>query len=210
MKYTYTYGTKHGRLLVLSMLIGDGCLEKEGRLHVLHCKDQLPYLQWKKSLLEANGIEVNPIHYRKNILNNIEYGAYYFRTKHYKFMDKYRSIIYNPIKKYWFKSYLNNLTPESIAIWYMDDGHIHIDKYSSSTLRNQSVELSTYLNYDETLILIDYFKNKWNIEFKPMKDTGRNDNRYYIYTNVTNCHKFLDIVRPTVSKVSSMIYKLGV
>ena len=92
----------------------------------------------------------------------------------------------------------------------MDDGHVHIDKYSSSNWRNQAVTLSTYLNYDTNDIIVKYFKEKWNIEFKQARDTGRNNDRYYIYTNVDGCKKFLDLVRPTVSQVSSMIYKLGV
>ena len=65
----------YGKELVLYMLLGDGYIDRKN-LFILHSEKQKDYLEWKRNLLTANGINCNPIHYK----NNNGFAAYYFLT----------------------------------------------------------------------------------------------------------------------------------
>ena len=103
--------------LIYSMLLGDGWLCKKD-LRIQHSEKQLNYLKWKRKLLIKEGIDCGTIKYR----NNNGFPAFYFYTKSYSFIESFKKKNYNPDKTACVLNNLNNLTPFSIAVWYMDDG----------------------------------------------------------------------------------------
>ena len=100
------------------------------------------------------------------------------------------------------RDYLETLTPLSIAVWYMDDGSLN-----HSYGKEKSVMLSTHAySKEENLIIIDYFRDVYDIHFKLGYD--KRCNKYCIYVSQKeDRHKFLSLVSDYT--IDLFQYKLG-
>jgi hypothetical protein len=193
--------SKDIRHLVLFMAMGDGSLNSNGYLSVRHCIDQKDYLEWKRNLLK-NSLLTTDCYFVKNN----DYGANEFRSKTYKFIKMYRRILYkNGKKNIANRRLLDKLTPLGISIWYMDDGGLSQKKRDGIIVANDLI-LNTHLTKDENQIIIDYFNEKWNIQFTQVKNRGL----YRLRCGTKEARKFIEIVEPYVSQVKSMAHKLKV
>ena len=192
--------TKNSRKLILGMAIGDGYISKGNFLSIRHREKQLGYLQWKRNLLKANGINVTDIQWVQN--NN--YGAYEFRTLSYKFIHNIRNSLYMPYKNISTPKILKNMSPLTIAIWYMDDGSISTQSRNGKPYRSL-ITISTCISKEDNQVIIDYFANNYGIKMNQRKMR----NKYsLVISSKENVCKFLDIVRPYVNEVDCMGYKL--
>lgn len=192
---------KQSRILLLSMTLGDGHVDKYGQLNLLHSDKQLEYLKWKKELLYKAGITTCGI---KKKVNNKKYIAYYCSTKVYTFNKVLRRIMYKSRKCLGNMKLLNKLKALHIAIWYMDDGSISSPKKDDGSLRASNLFLHTNVPLEENLIICEYFLKSWGIKFKPIKK----GNYYIIYTSTKGARQFIDIVKPYVNEIPCMRYKL--
>lgn len=193
--------TKQSRILLLAMTLGDGHVDKYGQLNLLHSDKQLEYLEWKKKLLNKNGIVTSNIKYR---VNNKRYKAYYCSTKVYMFNKLLRRVMYKPTKQLGNLKLLNRLKALHIAIWYMDDGSINNPKKTDGSIRASNLYLHTNVSREENLIIIDYFLNRWNIKFT----LAKKGNNYIIYTSTKGARQFIELVKPYVEQVKCLHYKL--
>ena len=189
---------KNNRNILLYMCFGDGCIEKEGNLIILHCEKQLEYLEWKRNLLIHNGISCSPIFFR----NNNGFNGYYFRTKVYKFVKNYRRYIYGNHKKRITNSMLNRLTPLGIYIWYLDDGSISYCRRNGK-IHALTLTLNTYLTKEENQIIIDYFSQKWDIKFNQYKSKGK----YRLACGTKQAKKLFELLNDYKYEVPCMSYK---
>ena len=118
-----------------------------------------------------------------------------------EFKDIFSSLFVDG-KKRITREYLDSLTPLSIAVWYMDDGSLihHCG-------RESSVALSTHsYSKEENLIIIDYFKEVYDIHFKMGHD--KRCDKYYIYVSQkSDRYKFLSLVSDYI--IDLFQYKLG-
>ena len=205
-----------GRNICLFETLGDGCLLKEGILQIAHSEHQKEYLLWKKNLLEENGIQTLKLFEYEHTSFGGTRKYYRFRTRVYDFIKKYRQIMYNPTKNITFKSILRRLTPLGLAIWYMDDGTLHCE-WSESAQRyvNLDIKICTALPKEQNQILINYFKEKWDIEFHQLHIPGTQNDGYVRRKDLWQLRgrreaslKFLEIVKPIISTIPSMTYKI--
>ena len=195
-------------LLIYSMLLGDGWLCKKD-LRIQHSEKQLNYLKWKKKILEKNNISCSSIKYRINkegLGRNREYNAYYFYTKSYNFIKDFQDKYYQPNKISCILNNLKYLTPLSIAIWYMDDGGLSHQKDKHGNIKANDLMLNTGLQKEENQIIIDYFKEVWNIHFTQVK----NNNVYRLRCGTKEARKFADIVKPYLIQNPELIYKIQI
>lgn len=192
--------TKESRQLILFMSFGDGYLGGK-YLSILHSKAQHDYLQWKRNLLIRNGIKCSPIRYK----NNNGFDVYEFTTKSYNFISLYRKILYKPRKTIANRELLNKLTPLGIAIWYMDDGGLS-KKKRNGVIHANDLMLNTHLTREENQIIIDYFKEVWDIQFTQVKNRGK----YRLRCGTREARKFINIVAPFVSQIPSMKHKIDI
>lgn len=192
---------KEDRDLLISMIFGDGYLNPQGYLSIRHAFKNKDYVEWKYQLLKAKFNVTAPYY-----VSNNGYGAYELRTKTYRFIKLYRKVIYGTgRKKISNLKLLNKLTPLGLAIWYMDDGSLSQKKRNGVIYANE-LRLCTYLPKEENQIIIDYFKNNWDIKFNQVANKGF----YYLSCGTKEARKFLAIVRPYVLEVESMHYKLNI
>lgn len=192
--------SKEIRYLLLSMLLGDGTLNAKGYVSIRHCVAQKDYIEWKMNLLK-NKIRTTDCYY----VDNNGYGAFELRTKVYKFLKQYRKIIYRSGKKdIADRRILNKINPLGLAIWYMDDGGLSQKKDRQGNITANELMINTHLSKSDNQVIIDYFKEVWDISFTQVKNRGW----YRLRCGTKEARKFIKIVEPYVSEVPSMAHKL--
>ena len=193
---------KSSRNMLLGAILGDGHLSKTGDGLILHCAAQKDYLEWKLKLLIKCGVNCSDIHYK----NNSGFPAYLFRIRTSKWGKFLRRYMYKDgYKNIYNRKILNRLSAIHIAIWYMDDGGLS-QKKSNGIVCANDLMLNTHTTKENNQVIIDYFKEKWDIAFTQVKNRGH----YRLRCGTREARKFLNIVREYVSQVPSMAHKLKI
>ena len=196
---------KESRNLLIGLLLGDGTISNNYVFKLSHSETQRDYLEWKINLLKKYGIRTNGIkEYISNSGYNIGKTVLYTQLAIIPFIKVLRKIFYKPKKVIGNRKLLNRLSAQEIAIWYMDDGCINIRK-SNNKVHGFYIRIATCLPKEELQIIIDYFKEVWNISFYKISE-GKNT--YSLCCGTKEGIKFINIVRPYVLQVPSMIHKI--
>lgn len=188
--------------LILGSLLGDGyCNRKRQIIKFCQCEKQKEYLEYKYSFFNSD--EVYGIYKREYKEGYIGYSFEFPNIKHkydtlYSYIGKY--LYSNEGRKKISPSYLKELSPLGLAIWWMDDGSLCNSK------GNRWGKLCTEcFNYEEHILLQKYFKEKWNIDVKITKEK---DKYYFINFNATALRKLISIIYKYVLEVPCMVYKI--
>ena len=199
--------TKESRNLLIGMLLGDGTISNNYVFKIAHCAEQKDYLEWKIKQLGEAGIRNNGIKsYIKTRGFNIGVPVYYTQLNIIPFIKVLRRVMYKEKKIIGNRKLLNRLDAKGIAIWYMDDGHINIRKDKGRPC-GFYIRISTCEPKTEVQTIIDFFKEEWNINFY-MFHEGKKEDSYSLCCGTKEGLKFIDIVKPYVSQVPSMIHKI--
>ena len=199
--------TKESRNLLIGMLLGDGTISNNYVFKIAHCEEQKDYLEWKVKQLKDAGIRNNGIKsYIKTKGFNIGVNVYYTQLNIIPFIKVLRRVVYKQKKILGNRKLLNRLGAREIAIWYMDGGHINI-RTDKGRPCGFYIRISTCEPKEEVQTIIDYFKEQWNINFY-MFHEGKKENSYSLCCGTKEGLKFIDIVKPYVSQVPSMVHKI--
>lgn len=198
---------KESRNLLIGLLIGDGTISNNNVFKLAHSKEQKDYLEWKIKQLKDSGIRNNGL---KTYVSSKGYNkgkeVYYTQLNIIPFIKVLRRIVYKPFKKLGNRKLLNRLSAREIAIWYMDDGHINYRK-TNDKVHGFYIKIATCLPKEELQIIIDYFKEVWDIQFY-MFHEGRKENSYSLCCGTKEGIKFINIVKPYVEQIPSMKHKI--
>ena len=199
--------TKESRNLLIGMLLGDGTISNNNVFKIAHSESQKDYLEWKVKQLNEAGIRNNGI---KSYIKTVGYATgatvYYTQLNIIPFIKVLKRILYKNQKVLGNRKLLNRLDAKGIAIWYMDDGHINIRKDKGRPC-GFYIKISTCEPKQEVQTIIDFFKEQWNINFY-MFHEGKKEDSYSLCCGTKEGLKFIDIVKPYVSQVPSMIHKI--
>jgi hypothetical protein len=199
--------TKESRNLLIGMLLGDGTISNNNVFKIAHAESQKDYLEWKIKQLNEFGIRNNGIKsYIKTKGYNINVPVYYTQLNIIPFIKVLRRVCYKEKKIIGNRKLLNRLGAREIAIWYMDDGHINIRKDKGRPC-GFYIRISTCEPKDEVQIIIDYFREVWDINFY-MFHEGKQKDSYSLCCGTKEGLKFIELVKPYVSQVPSMIHKI--
>ena len=200
--------TKESRNLLIGMLLGDGTISNNNVFKIAHSESQKEYLEWKVKQLKEAGIRNNGI---KSYIKIKGYKAgvpvYYTQLNIIPFIKVLRKVFYKEKKILGNRKLLNRLDAKGIAIWYMDDGHINIRKTKDGRPMGFYIKISTCEPKQEVQTIIDFFKEQWDINFY-MFHEGKKEDSYSLCCGTKEGLKFIDIVKPYVSQVPSMIHKI--
>ena len=200
--------TKESRNLLIGMLLGDGTISNNNVFKIAHSESQKDYLEWKIKQLKEAGIRNNGIKsYIKTKGYTIGVPVYYTQLNTIPFIKVLRKVFYKEKKILGNRKLLNRLDAKGIAIWYMDDGHINIRKTKDGRPMGFYIKISTCEPKQEVQTIIDFFKEQWNIKFY-MFHEGKKEDSYSLCCGTKEGLKFIDIVKPYVSQVPSMIHKI--
>lgn len=199
---------KESRNLIIGMLLGDGTISNNYVFKLSHGYKQKEYLEWKINLLNEYGIKNNGLkEYISTCGYNLGSIVYYSQMSVIPFMKVLRRVIYKPIKNYANRKILNRLNPLGIAIWYMDDGCINIRK-TSDKIHGFYIKIATCLYKEQNQIIIDYFKEVWDISFYQFKEGKPGKNTYSLCCGTQEGVKFIELIKPYVESCPSMLYKI--
>ena len=200
--------TKESRNLLIGMLLGDGTISNNNVFKIAHSESQKEYLEWKVKQLKEAGIRNNGIKsYTKIKGYKTGVPVYYTQLNIIPFIKVLRKVFYKEKKILGNRKLLNRLDAKGIAIWYMDDGHINIRKTKDGRPMGFYIKISTCEPKQEVQTIIDFFKEQWNISFY-MFHEGKKEDSYSLCCGTKEGLKFIDIVKPYVSQVPSMIHKI--
>lgn len=196
---------KESRNLLIGLLLGDGTISNNYVFKLSHCEQQRDYLEWKIKLLGNNGIRTNGV---KEYISTYGYNSskkvLYTQLSIIPFIKVLRRVFYRPKKILGNRKLLNRLSAQEIAIWYMDNGRINIRK-SKNKIHGFYIRIATCLPEKELQVIIDYFKKVWNISFYKISE-GKGT--YSLCCGTKEGIKFINIVKPYVQQVPSMIHKI--
>ena len=199
--------TKESRNLLIGMLLGDGTICSNNVYKLCHSIKQEDYLKWKIKLLNENGIRNNGLkYYTSSCGYNIGKPVCYTQLNIIPFIKVLRRVCYKGKKIIGNRKLLNRLSAQEIAIWYMDDGHINI-RVNNGKPCGFYIKISTCEPKSEVQTIIDYFREVWNINFYMIHE-GKKEDSYSLCCGTKEGLKFIDIIKPYVSQVPSMIHKI--
>ena len=199
--------TKESRNLLIALLLGDGTISNNNVFKLSHCKEQRDYLEWKIEQLKNAGLRNNGLKEYISVKGyNIGKKVYYTQLNIVPFIKVLRRVFYKPYKKLGNRKLLNRLDAKGIAILYIDDVHINYRK-TNGKVHGFYIKIATCIPKEELQIIIDYFKEVWDIEFY-MFHEGKKENSYSLCCGTKEGIKFINIVKPYVEQVPSMIHKI--
>lgn len=205
--------------LLISILIGDGGIYKQGRfasykIAVGHGEAQKDYCQWKMNLLNESGIfDSNlTLHTRKiRHPNGKEYIQYCFTKCNFCLKYIFDRIIIEGKKS--IRNVLSMLkTKRAIAIWFMDDGGVEQGRWKDkdgnihSTRPNLKLCTNSF-PYDEQLLIQKWFKQHYNINCK-IREEHKTHTTYFLWFPVDDAEKlYKEILRDYIFCCESMKHK---
>ena len=200
--------TKESRNLLIALLLGDGTICNNNVFKLAHAEQQKDYLEWKIKQLNDAGIRNNGLKtYVKTCGYNTGVNVYYTQLNIIPFIKVLRRIFYKPKKVLGNRKLLNRLDARGIAIWYMDDGHINIRKDKNGRHMGFYIKIATCLPKNELQIIIDYFKEVWDVNFY-MFHEGKKEDSFSLCCGTKEGLKFINIIKKYVLQVPSMVHKI--
>lgn len=192
------------RAILLGMVFGDGYIQPNSRgcnsatLVVRHSTKQKEYADYKAQLV------TNVLGGKRPQLrffdNNGFPGCEFAKTNSY--LRVLRSWLYNDGKKK-LSPYIDWLTPEGLAIWYMDDGGLG-KKKRNGKIHAIDLFINCHTELTEAYLICEAIMRKFAVQFKPHLNNGK----YRIRCGTIEARKFAQIVAPFIH--GSMMYKLAI
>lgn len=187
---------KRKKSLLIGLVLGDGHLNPHSGVHleIDHGSCQKFYIEYKAKLLaELLNCKEPKLYYRKS-------RDTYKLSKGHRYFRILRNWIYKDKVKRFSKQLLSYLTPEAIAIWWMDDGSHSVERHKvTGKIRAHSFHWYTVTNAEDTQNIIDYFYNTYNIKFYPLKKKLKSgETAYYLKCRTKEGRKFCDLIRPYI------------
>lgn len=196
--------SKAQKQLLIALVIGDGTITNHPDYKIAHSSKQLFYIKWKIALLDKYNIQHGGLKlYESKAGFNKGQMVPTVRLKTNMTIKALRRSIYTP-KKTITRRLLNWLNPLGIAIWYMDDGFININNSVQRSSVQHTIKISTYVDLPTCTTIIKYFKDIWNINFRPFKEKSK---WFSIATATENdCKNFISVIKPYI--IPEFLYKI--
>ena len=196
--------SKEQKSLLIGLLLGDGTISSNYVFKLSHSEAQREFLEWKIDLLNKFGFKNNGV---KEYISTCGYNkgnkVLYSQMSLNPTIKALRRTVYTP-KKHITRRLLNWLTPIGLAIWYMDDGCINVNTSKQRSSIQHTIKIATCV--DTAQVVIDYFKEVWDVQFRPFKE-GKGT--YSIASSTeSDCAAFIQIIRPYIEQVPSLLYKI--
>lgn len=193
--------------IILGTLLGDSHLQKRGnsyRLKIEHSSIQKEYLYWKyEKLIRLCGTTQPP----RLSTHKTNTESYVFYTSSGKWLEPIYNLFYVENQNGYF---IKTITPALIkalpvdpvilAVLHMDDGSVRNDCYAGKLGTMGFTKMEN--NY-----LCDYLR-KFGVEGKVVLNSKKRQD-YYISLPAKTFGVFANRIRPIVSQIPSMVYKLN-
>ena len=193
--------TQRQKDIALGSLLGDAYLRPFNKdktsfsLSFCHGEKQKSYLEWKRN--EFSNFVTREGFYRTVTDFHGNAPTYSFGTISHPYLAELHTMCYGSGHKRVVPEWVEQLSPLSLAVWYMDDGSIN-KRYRTIVLCTNS------FTFDEQVLLIKGLYNRFGVE--AVLEHRRN-NQTLLRINASKSKQFLSIVSPHIP--DCMSYKLG-
>lgn len=188
--------------VILGSLLGDARLECRSvglrnaitaRLRVHHGEKQKEYVFWKYKILKDLVLKEPRESVWDNPKRNLHEVSWYFHTKSLEEFGILHAYFYRNGVKILPRSIFNLLTPQMIAVWFMDDG----------SNNGENITMNTHgFSREEQLRITDFLKNHYSIHATIVKDRTK----WKLAIGRHEYKKFVNIVHPFI--IPTMTYKI--
>lgn len=194
--------SKEQKSLLIALLLGDGTISSNYVFKLSHSEEQREFLKWKYDLAINSGFKLNGI---KEYICTCGYNkgkkVLYTQFSINPTIKALRRTVYIP-KKIITRKLLNWLTPQGLAIWYMDDGCINVNTSKQRTSIQHSVRIATCVNKEIAEEIVKYFSEIWNIQFRLFHE-GK-ETYSVVTSSEKDCKNFISIIKPYIMQVPSL------
>lgn len=198
----HTELTANQKRFLLGTLLGDGNITSIGMFQCNHSSKQLEYIKWKAEIISSL---LSPLFELKPHMaddgTGKEHEAYYLRTMQNKYLMEIYDVFYqNGIKIFPYSKLLESVFDEfSLAVWYMDDGCFHSNKYAT---------IGTYgFGKKGNKEILGFLLGKFSILGQLNEDQRKSeDKRNWVFIGNDDSQKFFSLIAPYIHP--SMAYKL--
>jgi hypothetical protein len=179
--------------VILGIAIGDGHINTKGTLTTGHCNEQIEYNKYSQNILGGSLYIGKDKRVENKIYNTLQLS----RTSQ---IHHLRNLMYEDNKKT-IKNILNYITKETLAFWYMDDGHL--TNYEKKFGNPAALLCTDSFSHEDHLLLQKLFKEKFDLDTTIQRAT---DKHFRLKISTKSSVKFFEMVAPYICK--SMEYKL--
>ena len=189
--------------VIIGSLLGDARLECRSigkrhsitaRLRIHQSEKQKEYVFWKyemlKNLVSKGPRRIKAGHDQKR---NKDHYSWYFHTKSFEHLGILHSYFYRNNIKILPETIFELLTPQALAVWFMDDGSNTKESYTIST---------HCFSMSDQLRILNMLKERFDIKATIVKDRSK----LKIRIGKNDYQKLNHIIEPHISP--SMIYKI--
>lgn len=188
---------KQKRSAVVGMILGDAHIRKQGNLTITHCLTQKPYLEFKCDILQKNQkAQLKVVEFDNN-----GYPGCKLETRIRPIYKVARKRLYKNNVKTINDKILRYLDELGIAIWFQDDGSTTAKKRNGK-IHAYEITLNTYLSKEQNELIVQYFKERWDISWGLSKSKGK----YRLRMGTKEGRKFAKLIQPYI--VPCMNYKI--
>jgi hypothetical protein len=189
--------------VIIGSLLGDARLECRSigvrspitaRFRVHHGIKQKEYVCWKYRILKSFVFTKPKEISWTNSKRNLHEVSYYFHTKSMEELGALYHYFYLNKVKILPKNIFELLTPQMIAVWFMDDG--------SRTGNGLTLNTHGFLKEDQVRI-VDYLEKSFKIKATIIKDRAK----WKISIGTYDIENFISIIQPYI--IPSMTYKIA-
>ena len=196
---------KRKKALLIALCLGDGHINKRDNcLQITHSIKQKSYIDYKCELISQLLNCKKPNLYHRKDEKHDEFTL----TKGSRFFRYIRKMLYINGEKRFSRNILKYITPEALAIWFMDDGSHGIDRNKTTgNISSHSFRLSTCTNLEDTENIIAMLKEKFGINMYKIKRKMKDGSiKYYLQCRTREGRKLSDLLRPYI--LDDLKYKI--
>lgn len=196
---------KRKKALLIALCLGDGHINKRDNcLQITHSIKQKSYIDYKCELIsQLLNCKKPNLYHRKD-----EKHDEFVLTKGSRFFRYIRKMLYVNGEKRFSRNILKYITPEALAIWFMDDGSHGIDRNKTTgNISAHSFKLYTFTNLEDTENIIAMLKEKFGINMYKIKKKMKDGSiKYYLQCRTKEGRKLSDLLRPYI--LDDLKYKI--
>lgn len=177
------------RGIIAGMLIGDG-VKHENNFFVQHSIQQKDYVLFKKQLLEQ--ITEKPVALWQSASQKGN-DQIRIEPRLIPLIRVMSNRLYPGGHKTISRKFLNFLTPQGIAIWFMDDGSKSFKK-QNGVVHAIEITLNTYTSFAESEAIVSYFSEEWGFKW----GLNKSRNQYRLRMGTQEGKRFLAFLSPYI------------
>lgn len=198
---------------LLGMIAGDAYVNVRKRLksgkypyvssemRVLHSTQQRAYCEFKCALVNKLLLTNATV---REVANGPggKYRAAHFTVSH-PYFKMLKGWTYTGGVKTFNQVWMDHMTPEGVALWYMDDGHARRNYNKDGRVTSVATNIATCCTIEEAELICRWFMDVHKIKFKTFREKGN----WSVQANTENSRLFAHLVNPYI--IESMRYKLA-